>query len=80
MKLSADLGGQKYKWAQKRLKEIDREAYVHSDYCSLVTIHHSASPHASICHQVEPTFFLNFLAFTSGHCQRQSIKLDEPLL
>lgn len=64
--------------AQKRSKEIDKEAYVHSNYCSLVTIYHSASPHASICYQVWPVFFLHFLAFTTGHCQRQSLKLDGP--
>lgn len=76
VKLSAVWKGQKYKWAQKISKQINRKVY-----CPLWLLCSGLllSVHKSPCQYLlsgRAEHFLSFSAFTTGHCQWKSLKPD----
>lgn len=76
VKLSAVWRGQKYKWAQKISKQINRKVY-----CPLWLLQSwlLLPVHKSLCQYLlsgRADHFLPFCAFTTGHCQWKSLELD----
>lgn len=76
VKPSAVWRGQKYKWAQKISKQINRKVY-----CPLWLLQSRLllPVHKSLCQYLlsgRADHFLPFCAFTTGHCQWKSLELD----